>query len=200
MNDLLIYFISRLTLAVVWLLQYVAEYLRLHLFKNTVEKIRQLRTTMNGVVEPGKAASNSEKRPSLNSTTTTNITRSDSSKSNKDVSLDKAVKDKTNENIKQTSDIISLKSEEKTDDSMKSSNSPIVDTSVTEPLKKDDAYNTLNIRKKSLANIMAAASTKGEKTDEASLDDTQQYVDMNKNINLRPLLLTYNLGWFQCIS
>uniref|UniRef100_A0A6A7FSB8 Protein phosphatase 1L-like n=2 Tax=Hirondellea gigas TaxID=1518452 RepID=A0A6A7FSB8_9CRUS len=150
-----------------------------------------------------------QKRPSMSNVLDTEtakdassqVKRSDSSKStksNKDFVGEKVAKDKANECIKSCigddepsteQDCVTNESFSKSiaGDKLLSSTAKRSDSeeNVNEtPLKKDDAYNTLNIRKKSLANIKESAKEVGS----VSSDDNHLYVDLNKNINYTKLL------------
>ena len=157
----------------------MAEYLRLHLFKNTVEKIKQLRTNIqlgnNGLLKSdGNKTTKQENGLKKRDSTAASPTPSRAS------SFDDAVDDKTKKNSVNES----IKTEE-------SSGSPlpkkkdVQEGDSEQPLKKDDAYNTLNIRKKSLANVLASKDScaGGEEA-----KDDNQYIDVNKNINYTKLL------------
>lgn len=174
--------------------QYVAEYLRLHLFKNTVEKIKQLRSSIhsssNGVIRSGSNRRQSEvaRSPTDQSSAATDGDK----KTGKDAAnKDAAMNDSTKGSEGETKG--SSNGSDTSNDKTCSKNNARSTSSETnsscgaggdEPLKKDDAYNTLNIRKKSLANIKEA----GKEKEEEATDDNQQYVDMNKNINYTKLL------------
>ncbi|KAF2354049.1 PPM-type phosphatase domain [Trinorchestia longiramus] len=162
--------------------QFAAEYLRSNLFKNTVNKIKELRSgpTVKSRDSEGSKPPTSVQRKDSSRKTPCEIKVSESVVEPPVAEHQKPVKSPAlvRKSLGDSEHFLKPNPETKANAETCSESE--------EPLKKDDVYNSINIRKKSIASL--SANDLGTAKKEKIENENDDYVDLNENINYTKLL------------
>ncbi|XP_068203096.1 protein phosphatase 1L [Palaemon carinicauda] len=165
--------------------QYTAEFVKDHLFNNVIEKIKQLRTQEPCEKTKSSKTNGTARKTSLVSDKSTNgIKKELIGKSGEPEKS--STKDEEADSNK-SSQVPSTPKEE--DEALSGSgveNIPSETDADVSPMKKDDSYCSVGLKKRNSIVNNGNSNGNKEKKEETCVDDT--YIDINKNVNYTKLL------------